>query len=123
MKKIIISVLILLTPLSLTHLPALDKVTPVYKAPSPFASCVKPTVSGRGQSSFTFYNSCPQRVFINACVAESPGETKLYRSMQAIPVGGRYTIYTTNMRPNKIEWLADTVDPGAPGLCALNAQK
>jgi len=97
------------------------KTTPEYN------KCVILTNSGSrmgGQTSFTFYNSCNERVYINACVSDSWGENKLYKSFKAVPVGGRYTIYTfPDMRADQLQWIADSSDPGVPLLCTVPKKK
>jgi len=87
-------------------------------------SCVTLTGSENqptGQTAFTFYNSCPVRMYINACVADKSGETKLYKSFKSVPAGGNFTIYTfPDMTTDDIQWIAGESDPGIPPLCLLH---
>lgn len=87
-------------------------------------TCVTITGSANqsaGQTAFTFYNSCPERMYINACVADTSGETKLYKSFKSVPVGGNFTIYTfPDMTTDNIQWIAGESDPGIPPLCLLH---
>lgn len=90
--------------------------------PSPYRSCVSPSNGGRnfstGQSGFNFFNGCGERVYINACVKDSWGDYKLYRSGRSIMPGGRFSIYTApNADAASLQWLAGPSDPGVPTLC------
>jgi hypothetical protein len=89
--------------------------------PSPYQSCIITSYGGTSpstQSSYSFYNGCGERLYINACVTDYWGEPKLYRSGRTIQIGGRYTIYTLpGISPDKIQWVAGPSDPGAPPLC------
>lgn len=91
-------------------------------APSPYKSCITTSSGGTrlgNQSSYSFYNGCGERLYINACVTDYWGDPKIYRSGRTIQIGGRYTIYTLpGMSPDKIQWVAGPSDPGAPPLCA-----
>jgi hypothetical protein len=102
---------------------------PETAPPSPstsYQSCVTTSAGSRSssQTSYSFYNGCGERLYINACVTDSWGKPKLYKSGQSIQAGGRYTIYTLpGMNPGQIQWVAGPSDPGAPGLCWKKAKK
>lgn len=83
-------------------------------------SCVKVSQGGRSfnQTSFSFFNGCGARLYINACISDRFGDPKLYRSGRSIQIGGRYTINTLpGMSPDNMQWVAGISDPGAPSLC------
>jgi hypothetical protein len=72
------------------------------------------------RSSFSFFNTCSERLYINVCTKDTFGETKLYRSGRTIPVNGRYTIYTFYVvRPENVIWAADPKDALIPPPCKI----
>lgn len=74
-----------------------------------------------GQTAFTFTNTCKEKMYINACVANASGEIKLYKSFKAVPPEGKFTIYTfPNTTTDDIHFVADTSDPGIPPSCLLH---
>lgn len=76
------------------------------------------------QNSFTFVNNCGTPVYINACIWDSFGETKLYQSGKSIPVGSFYKIYTLPfMKADKLEWTADYKNPEIPKLCQIKPKR
>lgn len=97
-------------------------LTPKLPPPqqSPYQSCVKVSQGGRSfnQTSYSFFNGCGERLYINACVTDRFGDPKLYRSGRSIQVGGRFTINTLpGMSPDQLLWVAGPMDPGVPPLC------
>lgn len=92
------------------------KQQPTLQSLPTYGSCIN--VSQPNRNSFSFYNICPERVYINVCARDIFGETKLYRSGRTIPVGGRYTIFTFyETRPQGITWAVDPVNPLVPPPC------
>lgn len=86
-----------------------------------FQSCVIPKIDDKsgGQTVVNFYNLCSEKVYINACLADSSGEIKLYKSFRPIPLGGKFTIYTfPSVILSDLHWVADITDPGIPPMCA-----
>lgn len=88
-----------------------------------WASCVKVYdggMQGNGQKSIRFYNGCPERLYINACVVASDGETKLYKSGNRIMTNGNFTIYTFPfVTPTSLRWSAGTLAAAAPAPCTI----
>lgn len=86
-----------------------------------YSSCVRVSDAGyqsNGQRVIRFYNSCPSRLFINACVLDRKGNTKLYRSGSRVATNGTFTIYTfPDADARKVQMTAATSDPGIPILC------
>ena len=88
----------------------------------PKPSCVVLTkAENQPAGAFTFLNTCEKRMYINACVADAKGETKLYKSFKAVPNGSNFTIYTSpTVTIDQIHWVAGEIDPGIPPLCLLH---
>lgn len=85
--------------------------------PSPnYKACVH--VSQPSRSSYTFYNTCGERLFFKVCATDFFGEKKLYDSGRSIQVNGRYTIYLVDSAPQAIAWAAGPTPPAAPPGCA-----
>lgn len=89
---------------------------------SSLKACIKVFDGGmqaNGQHAIRFYNGCPTKVYINACVKDNEGESKLYQSPRSIPKNGNYTIWTfPYVIPSNVEWIAALFNPPIPGLCA-----
>lgn len=116
--------LIVLALIALNSTPAFAAAPPPPAPPPSQPSCVRVTQGGRSfnQTSYSFFNGCGERLFINACVSDRFGDPKLYRSGRSIQVGGRFTINTLpGMSPDQLQWTAGPSDPGAPPLCGKKA--
>lgn len=91
-------------------------VTPDY------SSCVKVFdggMQGNGQKLIRFYNGCPERLYINACVKSREGEIKLYQSGRSIMTNGNFTLYTFPfVTPSTIQWSAGRTSAAIPPICA-----
>lgn len=73
---------------------------------------------GNGQTSFRFYNGCPEDLYINVCVLSTNGEAKLYQSGRRVLSNGNYTISTfPDQTPRSITWSADPYKADIPPLC------
>ena len=86
-----------------------------------FQSCVIPKIESThdGKTAINFYNYCHEKIYINACVLGPDGESKLYKSFRAIPVGGKFTIHTfSTVKLSDLHWIADLTDPGMPPECS-----
>ena len=92
-----------------------------------FKSCIKVSDGGmlaNGQHAIRFYNGCPSKAYINACVKDRQGNTKLYQSGRLVPTNGNFTIQTFPfVVPSSVDWTAGLFDPQIPGLCAKNDKK
>lgn len=82
--------------------------------PLDFKQCV--SVAQPNRNSFSFLNACPERVYINVCVRDIFGNTKLYQSGNRIQVGGRFII-NSFYEVRGISWTADPYNPLIPPPC------
>lgn len=75
------------------------------------------------QASVRFYNSCPDDLYINACVTYDNGETKLYQSGQRVLSNGNFTITTfPDVAPRLITWTAAPYNPSVPAGCLASTK-
>jgi hypothetical protein len=83
--------------------------------------CVKVFNAGQqlnGQTNIRFYNACPERLYINACVLDTNGKVKLYQSGSRVLTNGNFTIMTfPDQIPALVSWTADPYSPIMPDLC------
>lgn len=88
-----------------------------------YTKCV--TVGQPNRDSYSFYNGCGERLYINACIKDTFGKGKLYQSGRSIQVGGRYTIYADPLkRAASMSWVADVNPPAVlPEGCTATAKK
>lgn len=90
-----------------------------------YTQCVRVSDNGyqsNGQRVIRFYNGCPSKLYINACVVDSKGNSKLYRSGSKISSNGNFTIFTfPDVDPKKVTMTAATSDPGIPAFCKADA--
>lgn len=71
-----------------------------------------------GQRVIRLYNNCPSKLYINACVVDNAGNTKLYQSAVKVPSHGNFFIYTfPDIDSTKIQLTAMTSEPVVPTLC------
>jgi len=93
---------------------------PINRLPD-YSTCIKSYNAGmqsNGQQSIRFYNGCYERLYMNVCVQDSSGETKLYRSGRTVPINGNYTISTFPfVTPKIVAWNAAPYVPTVPDLC------
>ena len=87
----------------------------------PSGTCMKVYDAGRQsntQYGIRFYNSCPDTVYVNACVRDDSGGVKLYKSPSKVPVNGNYTVYTgPNVYPRIVQWTSAVSNPEIPAMC------
>ena len=87
-----------------------------------WSGCVKVFDGGmqaNGQQLIRFYNGCPERLYINACVRSTEGEIKLYQSGRSIMTNGNFTIYTFPfVSPAQVVWSAGIGGAPIPKLCS-----
>ena len=72
-----------------------------------------------GQTNIRFYNACPERMYINVCVLDTSGNTKLYKSGSRVMTNGNFTINTfPDQIPRFVAWTADPIQPlVVPDIC------
>lgn len=119
--KYIIPALIIAFNFSLS---AATTTPPTSIEPPNYNSCVKLSQSGPNRSAYSFYNTCGEKLWINACIEGAFGKTQLIKSAKAIQTGGRFTIYPFfDIDVRNIVWNAHPYQPIIPGVCSLPKNK
>lgn len=119
--KYIIPALIIAFNFSLS---AVNPAPPTSIEPPNYNNCVRLTQSGPNRSAFSFYNTCGEKLWINACIEGAFGKTQLIKSAKAIQTGGRFTIYPFfDIDVRNIVWNAHPYQPIIPGVCGLPKKK
>ncbi len=76
--------------------------------------------AGGSTWSMRFYNVCGESVYANACIEESPGKFKLYKSGSRIPQNGYWNLYSySGHQPLSISIASGRGMPGIPGQCGI----
>lgn len=92
-----------------------------FSVATDYSSCIKVFDGGmqsNGQKVIRFYNGCPERLYINACVKARDGEIKLYQSGRTVMTNGNFTLYTFPfVTPSTIQWSAGRSMAGIPPIC------
>lgn len=118
--------ILILTPLFMITTPNLFAATSLSTVGQSTAQCVKsPLNSSYGSASrytLRFTNFCPDRVYINVCVAYDDGTAKLYNSGSRIKPAGFMQIYTEPFkRPVGVTMAFGPFDAAIPPPCALSS--
>lgn len=94
----------------------------VFTEVANYKSCVKVYDGGmqsNAQRVIRFYNGCPVRLYINACVKSREGEVKLYQSGRTVQTNGNFTIYTFPfVEPKTVAYSASPSLAAIPPPCS-----
>lgn len=86
-------------------------------------ACVKVFDGGtqlNGQQNIRFYNACPDDLYINVCVQDTSGKTKLYPSNRRVDYNGNFTISTfPDQIPRLVTYVAGDSAQATPALCVV----
>ncbi|CCB86989.1 MULTISPECIES: hypothetical protein [Parachlamydia] len=90
-----------------------------------YSTCIRSYDAGQqlnSQQSIRFFNGCGEDLYINVCILDESGETKLYSSGRTVPSYGNYTISTFPFSsPKKVVLSAAPFSPAVPSLCQPKA--
>lgn len=94
----------------------------VYPQEPNWGTCLQVFDGGmrsNAQREIRFYNGCPERLFINACVTSDRGDNKLYQSGRSIMTNGNFSIYTFPfVTPAAVRWSASRYQAAIPPPCS-----
>lgn len=99
-----------------------------YDVSVDYTPCIRVSDAGTqfltDQRSIKFYNNCSTKLYINACVKDKKGNTKLYRSVSKVSAGGYFNIYTyPDITVKQVTFTAGSYEAGTPANCVNETMK